>query len=365
VTAISDVLKQHKENGTYRFLKKAESPIDFSSNDYLGLARSEPIRARLIRDLTNGCPLGATGSRLLSGQSEYHEQVEAFLAETFRVESALIFSSGYLANLGVLCAFGSLGTHFFCDELNHASLIDGARLTRANKTVFRHNDLADLEKQLHSTAAHTKVIVSESVFSMDGGFAPLEEIRELASRFDAWVVIDEAHATGAFGDRSLGLLDHRDWSQLISIHTGGKSLGGQGAFVLSDKTFRELMINRSRSFIYNTALSPLHTLQIQYAIETILEQPELAQTLRRNSQHCRNLLASLTESTSQILAVHIGSNEKAIHVASELQNRGFDVRAIRSPTVPVGTERLRITMKSFHDEKTIEDFCHTLRNVLV
>jgi 8-amino-7-oxononanoate synthase len=366
VNTVGEALQQHQLNGTYRSLVSANSLVDFASNDYLGLSRSSYIRARLIGDLQNGCAMGATGSRLLSGQTDVHQDVEQFLQSIFDVPSALIFSSGYLANLGVLTAFGTLPAHFFCDELNHASLIDGVRLSRSAKTVFHHNDLNDLEAHLRLSTASTKVIVTESVFSMDGDLAPLSAIKELALQYSAWVVIDEAHATGAFGKRGLGCLElgHRDWPKLVTIHTGGKALGGQGAFVLSDHDFRNLLINRARSFIFNTALAPLSVLQIQYAIEEILAHPELPKMLRRNSEFCRSLLGEFASGSSQIIPVRLGSNEKALDVAAQLQQLGYDVRAIRSPTVPIGSERLRVTIKSFTENKTIENFCCALRKLL-
>lgn len=263
MNVVVEALESHRKLGTYRFLHSNSARIDFSSNDYLGLSRCPRIKAKLISELEAGCPLGATGSRLLSGQTPYHERVECFLAEAFVVPSALLFSSGFMANLGVLSAFGGLGADFFSDEFNHASLVDGMRLTKVPKAIFRHNDLHHLDDLLKQSHSPLKVIVTESVFSMDGDLAPLSGLVELAEQYDAWLVVDEAHATGVFGYRGLGRIEEIGFGahKIISIHTGGKALGGQGAFVLSNQDFREILINRARSFIFSTALSPLSALQ--------------------------------------------------------------------------------------------------------
>jgi 8-amino-7-oxononanoate synthase len=369
VRFVLDVLDSHRENGTYRTLKTRPSLIDFSSNDYLGLANCPHIRNHLIKELESGCPLGATGSRLLSGHTDHHDRVENFLASKFGASSALLFGSGYMANIGVIGAFNDLPTHFFSDQANHASLIDGLRLTKSAKTVFRHNDLNHLEKLLVASSSSTKVIITESVFSMDGDLAPLEDLHQLAMRFDAWLVIDEAHATGVFGPQGLGRTEgwHGDWAKLISVHTGGKALGGQGAFVISDKAFRELLINRARTFIFSTALSPLHSLQIEYAIRDILVQPERGAVLLRRSEHWRKSLPSKIATLScqsQIIPIVLGSNGRALKIADQLQQWGFDVRAIRSPTVPSGTERLRVTIKSFHSDETLQELAGSLKDIL-
>jgi 8-amino-7-oxononanoate synthase len=346
VNPIQIALKEHQTRNTFRRLSRSDDRIDFASNVYLGFAKSDEIRGILIHELEKGCPLGATGSRLLSGNTSYHERVENYLAEKFRAPSALLFSSGFSANLAVMTALGSVDAEFYSDELNHASLIDGLRLTRSRRFVYQHGDVDQLEQLLSASASRFKVIVTESVFSMDGDLAPLEELLRLARKHQAWLVIDEAHATGVFGSTGLGRLEDLPTSDvsLVTLHTAGKALGGQGAFVLSDPDFRELMINRSRSFIYSTALAPLSALQIEAAVRLL------------NGNLTRDLLknAALFDSPSPIVPIVLGSNERVLKAQEALQGAGFDVRAIRSPSVAVGGERLRITLKSFHRREEIE-----------
>jgi 8-amino-7-oxononanoate synthase len=347
------IIGEHKSVGTYRQLAVSGSRLDFSSNDYLGLSVCPNIRARLVAELTSGCPLGATGSRLLSGNTIYHERVEAFLARTFGFASALLFSSGYMANLGVLYTLSSLGAEFFSDELNHASLVDGMKYSNLKRKIFRHNDVDHLEMLLNQSQAPFKVIVTESVFSMDGDLSPLYEILKLSKGYNACLVIDESHATGIFGLEGLGRYNDfkSENRQIICVHTGGKALGGQGAFVLSDSSVRELLINRARTFIFSTALSPLSCLQIEFAVEEILKQPESRETLLNAAKYFRDQLPKEIDfgsSQSPIVPIILGSNEKVMIAAKNLQEIGFDVRAIRSPTVAKGSERLRITIKKFH-----------------
>lgn len=367
MTWVQSVLERLRSEGIYRELSSEGEGTDFSSNDYLGLARGESIRAGLIRALAEGCPLGATGSRLLCGNTSVHERVEAFLAETFRVSSALLFSSGFLANLGVLTAMGGEDTEFFSDANNHASLIDGIRLARSRCQIFPHNDVGILEEILAASRRRNKVIVTESVFSMDGDLAPLGELFSLARRFDAWLFVDEAHATGVFGERGLGRLEDFNTGgvRLISTHTGGKALGGQGAFVLSGGDFRDLLINRARAFIFSTALAPLNALQIELALREVMRQAGLgARALTAARAFCALAGLPCSAGQSQIVPLVLGSNERAIGVAHALRERGLEVRAIRSPTVLPGTERLRLSFKSYHSEVDVTRLDAALREVL-
>lgn len=368
MSSVNAALEFYKSGGTFRTLQVARDLIDFSSNDYLGLSYASAIRTKLRLALRNGCPLGATGSRLLSGQTEIHERVENFLQSTFQIPSALLFSSGFMANLGVIAAFSSVDAHFFSDEENHASVIDGMRLSRSPKSIYRHTDLGDLEVKLATSKSATKVIVSESVFSMSGDVAPILEIHALAKKFDAWLVIDEAHSTGIFGKLGLGILSDLQShdSKIVSVHTGGKALGGQGSFVLSSIEFRELMINSSRSFIFTTALSPLSALQIQFALEEVLKNPRLGCDLLERAAEIRkrlSVLGLIIGGKSQIVPIILGSNEKVQKASQYLKHHGFDVRPIRSPTVPQGSERLRITLKSSISKNILESFITTMEHL--
>jgi 8-amino-7-oxononanoate synthase len=324
--------------------------VDFSSNDYLGLSRHSQIRNALLKAIEEDIPLGSTGSRLLSGNLEVHSDVEEFLARAFNSESALLFSSGYLANMATLSAFGTSQSEFFSDELNHASLIDGMRLSKAKKTIFRHNDSEDLRRLLRMSQSPRKVIVTESVFSMDGDLAPLTELIELAEEFDAWLIVDEAHATGVFGETGLGRFENlRSSEKFISIHTCGKALGSQGAFVLSSQKVREYFINLARPFIFSTAISPLLAVQIKAAVALLPSLKLERQFLHQLSESVRTSLRDFYEigkSESQIIPILLGSNDRVLSASRLLRENGLDVRAIRSPTVPLGTERLRISMNS-------------------
>jgi 8-amino-7-oxononanoate synthase len=358
MTAVAIKLEEIKSQQLYRELRTSENLLDFASNDYLGLSRSPEIKEALIREIQLGCPLGSTGSRLLTGQTKFHERVEAFLGDLFSAPSALLFSSGYLANLGVMVAFGSLDAEFFSDKLNHASFVDGIRLTKSKKSIFRHNDLNDLSEKLKSSTSKLKVIVTESVFSQDGDLIPLEHLINIANREGAWLIVDEAHATGVIGRRGLGCLEDFKFNKerVIAIHTGGKALGGQGAFVVSSQDVRNLLINRARSFIFNTALSPLSALQLEYALRIVIRNSLARREISELSKVFRNTLFGDDKNhtcESHIVPVVLGTNMRVIEMQRKLQSRGFDVRAIRSPTVPLGTERLRVTLKSFHQHQDV------------
>lgn len=348
---VEGALVTERDRGTLRALDATRAALDFASNDYLGLATDPRIRVRLIAALEAGCPLGSTGSRLLTGHSAYHVSVEAFLAEVFRVESALLFGSGYLANLGVMVALGSLdGATFFSDAANHASLIDGMRLASCPRVVFAHNAMDDLEAKLAASSARTKIIVTESIFSMDGDRAPIAQLLELAERFEAILVVDEAHATGVTGARGLGCLDGVDAPEVVAIHTGGKALGGQGAFVTSSHSLRALFVNRARAFIYTTGIAPLNALQLQYAIEAVLDDTRPRRRLADNVR--------ILGGVSQIVPVVRGT--EVVAVQQRLRAAGFEVRAIRYPTVSAGTERLRIALKAFHSPEEVRSLAALL-----
>lgn len=343
-------LERLKQEGRYRYLTSSQGMIDFSSNDYLGLSRHPQIKKALLEAIQNGTALGSTSSRLLSGNLELHAVVEDFLSTAFHSQSALLFSSGYLANLATLSALGSEQTEYFSDELNHASLIDGMRLSKAKRTVFRHNDPADLRRHLLASRSPRKAIVTESVFSMDGDLAPLADLIELAEKFDAWLIVDEAHATGVFGETGLGCLeDMRLAENIISIHTCGKALGSQGAFVLSNGKLRDYLINFARPFIFSTGISPLLCIQIKSAVELLPSLVAEREFLHRLSHSFREEVRDVFEigdSKSQIIPIVLGTNERVLGISKLLRERGYDVRAIRSPTVPLGKERLRISLKS-------------------
>jgi 8-amino-7-oxononanoate synthase len=347
---VVESLEQLRCEGRFRSLSLNRELIDFSSNDYLGLSQHPQIKNALLEAIQKDIPLGATGSRLLSGNLDMHADVEEFLAKAFNSESALLFSSGYLANLATLSAFGTDQTEYFSDELNHASLIDGMRMTKAKRTIFGHNDSEDLRRLLMASQSPRKAIVTESVFSMDGDLAPLAELVDLAEEFEALLIVDEAHATGVFGETGLGRFENvRPSENFISIHTCGKALGSQGAFVLSSQKAREYLINFARPFIFSTAISPLLAVQIKTAVALLPSLGLERQFLHQLSQSVRTSVRDIFDigkSESQIIPIILGSNDRVLNASRLLQENGFDVRAIRSPTVSPGTERLRISVKS-------------------
>jgi 8-amino-7-oxononanoate synthase len=344
--------------------------IDFSSNDYLGLARSNSVQKRLINFLKQDNPLGSTGSRLISGESELVRKTEQFLAETFDTESALIFGSGYLANIGVMGALSSgVETDFFSDEYNHASLIDGMRLANGKINIFAHNDFNHLEKMLSNSSAQRKIVVTESVFSMDGDSPDLIALLNLCVKFCALLVVDEAHATGVCGINGLGLLKdllHKS-EAIIVIHTCGKALGSYGAFVSCSKIIRELLINKARSFIYSTALPPILIAHIRFALEESIHAHKLREQLNKNIQIISSAFQchGLSWSGSHIGYIQLPGNERVVKVAAYLETRGYHVRPIRFPSVTKGQERLRITIKSFHTESDIKNLTQIIVDHLI
>lgn len=360
---ISKNINNLKDKHIFRNLE-IMSGLDFSSNDYLGLSNNEFIKMKLSEHLLNGCALGSTGSRLISGENSIYKETEAFIANLYEAESALIFGSGYLANIGVLTALGGEDTCFFSDELNHASLIDGIKLSKSHYKIFAHNDILQLEDHLLRSSFKRKVIVTESIFSMDGDKSPLIEIIELAKKHDAFVVLDEAHATGVLGGRGLGESENnlQNYHKLVAVHTCSKALGAYGAYVLSNKLIRDLLINCSRSFIYSTGLPPISVLNIRLSLEEIIKSPDLHLKLNENSNYLQKKLG--INSSSNILPFIIGNDVLVMRASEKMIKAGFQIRGIRFPSVPKGMERLRITVKSFHQKDQLNQFADTLKDVL-
>lgn len=324
--------------------------LNFSSNDYLGLARDQRLKDSAIQAINKfGC--GATASRLLAGHLKLHEELEADIACMMGTEAALVFGSGYLTNLGVISTLAEPGDEVFSDLLNHASLIDGIRLSRAHCSRYRHKDLDHLEHLLKQTRNSGKrIIVSESVFSMDGDIAPLKELAQMALNYEALLVIDEAHAIGIIGRNGGGVcwLPGNEARPDIVIGTLSKALGGYGGFVACSHGIRKLLINRARTFIYSTGLPPACLGSSREAISIVASTPELGKTLLEKAKWFRGLLVqyglNLPQFESHILPVLIGSNETTIYFSKLLLERGLLIKAIRPPTVPVGTSRVRLSM---------------------
>jgi 8-amino-7-oxononanoate synthase len=325
---------------------------NFCSNDYLGLAVHPALREAVTRAVQNASRVGGTGSRLLSGQTEDWCRLEEEFAQFAGTEAALFFGSGYAANVGLLASLVGPDDVVYSDVLNHASLIDGMRLSGARKVIYSHLDLGALEESLRQDAGAPwrRLIITESVFSMNGDVAPLKEMATLADRYGAAMVVDEAHATGVHGSEGRGLVVGSQILQhvLATIHTCGKALGSAGAFVCGPNVLKEHLINHARTFIFSTALPPYFSEQIRAALALARGMEAERQSLLKRAS--RMIAALRTEgfdtagSGSQIVPVVLGKNEDTLKAAGHLQREGFAVRAIRPPTVPAGGARLRLSL---------------------
>jgi 8-amino-7-oxononanoate synthase len=325
--------------------------IDFSSNDYLAMSSSPRLAAAVQDAIARGVPLGSGGSRLLRGNDAEHEALEAEAAAFFGSESALFFSAGYAANVALLSTLPQTGDLIVYDELVHASMHEGLRLTRATSVAAAHNDAQAFDDALREWRAHGGTgrawLAFESLYSMDGDCAPIADMVAVAERHEAILLIDEAHATGVFGRDGHGLADGLDGRpDVIVLRTCGKALGAEGALVCGPKVVRDFLVNRGRPFIFSTAPSPLVAAAVREAIRMLADEPERREALRALVRHAEKVLAPLgaTASGSQILPLILHEDARTMAVAAALQQRGFDVRGIRPPTVPQGTSRLRISL---------------------
>ena len=347
-------LKDRKDRGLYRTPTGREG-VDFVSNDYLGLSSHPQIRKAMIKALEEGMPLSGRASRLLSGTSVWHEETESLLEKFISREGVLTFSSGYMAGVGVLQALARRKV-VFSDEMNHASLIDGISLSKSPCKIYPHNDLDVLENLLQKESGE-KIIVTESLFSMEGDFAPLKNLSELALRYDALLVVDEAHATGIFGSRFAGFVsDLREKDHIVTLHTGGKAFGGSGAFIGSSRRIKDYLINYCRSFIYTTAPPPGQMVQWKAVLQVLEKEPFRPMALREKALNFRKALAGrfpVRETESPIVPFLIAGTGKALETAEKLRREGRDIRAVRFPTVPKGKERLRIVLKYTHSPKQL------------
>jgi 8-amino-7-oxononanoate synthase len=347
---IESELASLRNKAQFRALEMSHG-INLCSNDYLGLSTDPRLKSALLEAVAKAGSLGSTGSRLLSGNSPEWEDLESDFANFAGTEAALYFGSGYAANVGLLSSILRPGDLVFSDALNHASLVDGIRLSGAEKVIYPHLDLQVLSRALqkHSGWQGPKVIVTESLFSMDGDCAPLDDLLRLAEGHNAELVVDEAHAIGVRGPQGRGLAAERGLErQMFAItHTCGKALASAGAFVCGSYQLKEFLINRARTFIFTTAMPPYLACQIRAALDLVCKMDsdrlylqELAsrlhQSLGPDLQPCA--------APSHIVSVVLGSNEKALYVAERLQADGFDARAIRPPTVPAGTARIRLSL---------------------
>jgi len=377
VTEIQARLNDIKGQGLYRRTRLVSGPqgpnvvldgrpvLLLCSNNYLGLADHERVQGAAA-EAAMRWGVGAGSSRLVSGTMTIHSRLEQKLALFKGTESALLFGSGYLANLGVVDALARAGEVVFSDELNHASIIDGCRLSRAEVFVYAHNDMEHLAWGLAQAGPRAALIVTESVFSMDGDVAPLEEISELAQRHDARVVVDEAHATGCLGEGGRGAVAAAGLEGEIDVVVGtlGKALGSYGAFVASDAETTKLLTNTARSFIFSTAPPPPAIAGAMAALDVLLEQPRRVDRLQANAEVLRGELAregfDVSGSSTQIVPLIVGDASTAMRVCEAALELGVFAQAIRPPTVPDGTSRLRLAVMSTHTKDELRDAARVL-----
>jgi len=362
-------LNERQSSGTYRTLKPENDLIDFCSNDYLGFARSATLKSNIEQEVQNHPHSfnGSTGSRLLSGNLQYAEDLEKTIAVYHQYQAGLLFNSGYDANLGLLSSLAQRGDTIILDELIHASAIDGARLSYANRYSFKHNDTESLEAKLKLAKGNCYVVI-ESVYSMDGDTPPLLDILHITEKYGANLIVDEAHAVGLY---PAGLVAGLGLQKRIfaSIVTFGKALGGHGAIVLGSEILRQYLINFARPFIYTTAASFHQLASVKMAYQLLNSAEQEVIDLKNNIKLFKEQITSkgtypLLNSDSPIQCIVLGSNDKARGMANTLQNKGLDVRAILSPTVAAGTERIRICLHSFNTSDDIIKLTDTINQFI-
>ena len=351
-----------------------ESLTAFCSNDYLGLA-SDPRVIEALREGALRYGAGSGASHLISGHSTAHATLEARLAEMHASHlikpRALFFSTGYMANLAVLTALAGKDADIFSEALNHASLIDGARLSRGRVTIYTRDDLAALDRLLAGSTATTKLVVTDSVFSMDGVIAPLPELLALCERHQAWLVVDDAHGFGVLGEQGAGVLQHFGLRspQLVYVGTLGKAAGVSGAFVAAHATVIEWLVQRARTYIYTTATPPAiaHALLTSLDIISGPDGNARRQKLMANIEQLRSALKlkhwRLLASETPIQAILIGANQPTVKAGESLRALGLWVAAIRPPTVPNDTARLRLTLSAAHDSAQITALAAAINSV--
>ena len=376
--SLQEALDKRKEKSLYRCLQPENDFADFCSNDYLSFSRSAIAHSALSSYGQSVTRLnGATGSRSISGNTSCAEQLEQMLADFHHAEAGLIFNSGYDANLGLFSCIAGKNDTLISDELIHASIIDGSRLSYATRYRFAHNDVDDLIRKLKIAGQNSGTpggqifVAVESVYSMDGDMAPLQEIAALCKRYQANMIVDEAHATGVFGRQGRGVVNHYGLEDQVfaRIHTFGKAIGAHGAIIVGSNVLRNYLINFARSFIFTTAL-PVHSLiAVRCAYERLMNEDF-------STEHLHQLIALfkerfpfnkdiyLVESNSPVQSLIIPGNERAKAISQQLQDRGLDVRAILSPSVPAGKERLRISLHMHNTFEEVERLKQALNELL-
>jgi glycine C-acetyltransferase len=359
-----------KEKGRYRCLRRMSTPqeteiaiegkklINFSSNNYLGLANHPEVVQAFI-EYARKYGVGAGASRLISGHMEVHAELEEALAGFKGAEACLTFSSGYLANLGILGTLGGQEATIFSDEMNHASIVDGCRLARARVEVYRHADPGHLEDLLKASRTKRKIIVTDGVFSMDGDIAPLPDLTELKEKYGAILVVDDAHATGVLPPRGRGSADYFGLAGKIEIQMGtfSKALGTYGAYMCASRTLVDYFINKCRTFIFNTGLPPAIAGATIKSLALLSHHPERLASLLQNGEIFRREMEARGRKVSSVTAIvpiPVGKDHDTMAVSQRLYDRGLFIHGIRPPTIPEGKGRLRLTLMATHTPDMIK-----------
>ena len=337
----------------------------FSSNSYLDLS-SEPRIKEYAGRILNEYGAGSGGSRLTTGTTRIHMELEQAIAAFKNREAALVFNTGYMANAGILSALTQKGDIIYSDQLNHASIIDGCRLSKADLVVYRHNDMDDLEEKIKAHPGKRGIIVSDGVFSMDGDIVNLPRLTELAGRYGLLSMIDEAHATGVIGATGRGTEEYFGMEGSVDVLMGtlSKAVGGEGGFVCGSRSLIEYLVNKARSFIFSTALSPVSMAADLEGLRLIMEQPERVQKLQENIRFCCAALNARgidAASETAIIPIIIGGEARAMRVMELLKERGYYISAIRYPTVAKGSARLRLALMSSHTREDLEGLADALK----
>jgi 8-amino-7-oxononanoate synthase len=379
---IKSQLKKIRDAGLWRSLRRVDGPtgaeyvlegktvVGLCSNNYLGLAEHPAVRAAAIAAIEK-YGAGSGASRLVSGNLAIHEELEARLATFKGTQAALLFNSGYHANTGIIPALVGASDFVYSDELNHASLIDGCRLSKAQLRVYRHNDVNHLEQLLKADEDKkgARLIVTDSVFSMEGDLAPLPDVVAVGRKFGAEIMVDEAHGTGLFGKNGRGAVDHFQLrgQVLVQMGTLGKSLGSFGAYVTGSRDLIDLLINRSRSFIFTTGLPPAAVGAALAALDILETEPaRIARLWTLQMQYRAALREAGVKPTgeSPIVPIVVGGAKEAVEASRRLFEAGFHAQAIRPPTVPEGTSRLRTTVTAAHTEAQLKAAAKAIAAVL-
>lgn len=374
---IKDKLKNIKESNLYREMKYLSKPQDkfttidgkdvllMSSNNYLGLCNNEEVKKASIEAI-NKYGLGSGGSRLTTGSYDLHKKLEEEISKFKNTEDTLIFNTGYMANVGVISAICDENYYIFSDELNHASIIDGCRLSKAKTIVYKHNDMNDLENKIKSNNPKYAMIVTDSVFSMDGDIAKLPEIIEIAKKYNLLTLVDDAHATGVIGKTGRGSSEYFNLKPDIVIGTLSKAIGSEGGFVCAKKDVIDYIKNKARSFIFSTALSPAVINGAIKSVDIIDTNPNLVEKLHKNIDYICEGLRNIgfdINSESPIIPILIGKEELALEFSKMLLEEGIYIPAIRYPTVKRGKAILRLTLMATHDFKDLDFVLDKIKDI--